>query len=145
SSVANYIFLSRVSAMHFRNLIVPSVVITLAAAPAWANETINRKRGEKAVAGEVTGVSKIEVTIKSSTKGETIKVPANEIVSIDWTGDSPDLKVARQDENGLRFQKALDGYQKSLAASKATDKAAKADLEFVIARTTAKMALSDPA
>jgi tetratricopeptide (TPR) repeat protein len=131
--------------MHFRNLIVPSVVIALAVAPAVANETINRKRGDKAVAGEVTGVSKIEVTIKSSTKGETIKVPANEIVSIDWTGDSPDLKVARQDENGLRFQKALDGYQKSLAASKATDKAAKADLEFVIARTTAKMALSDPA
>jgi tetratricopeptide (TPR) repeat protein len=133
--------------MHCKCLVVPSALLAfvIAVSPALANETINRKHGEKSLAGEVTGVSKTEVTLKSSSKGETIKVPANEIVSIDWTGDPPDLKVARSDENGMRLQKAVDGYQKSLAATKATDKAAKADLEFAIARTTAKMALSDPA
>jgi tetratricopeptide (TPR) repeat protein len=133
--------------MHFKTCVASALAaLVFTVSPALANETIKLKRGEKNLVGDVTAVSKDEVTIKSSgPKGEITKVPASDIVSIDWTGDSPDLKVARNDENGLRYQKALDGYQKSLAASKATDKAAKADLEFVIARTIAKMALGDPA
>ncbi|MBI3860466.1 MAG: tetratricopeptide repeat protein [Planctomycetia bacterium] len=130
--------------MRFRNLVIPSILVAaVAASPAGANETVNRKR-DKALSGEVTGVSKTEVTLKvTSPKADTLKIPANEISSIAWTGESPDANVARKDEEGLKFQKAVDGYQKSLAASKSNDKAAKADLEFGIARTTAKMALSD--
>lgn len=122
--------------------------LTLGCAVAWgvparAAETINRKR-DKPLAGEVTGVSKTEVTIKN-TKGDTIKVPANEIASIAWTGDTPDTGVARSDENAGRYQKAIDGYQKSLQAGKATSAFAKADLEFGIARASARQALGEPA
>ena len=133
--------------MHL-NFFFTSVLIALLVgiSPAVANETINRKRGEKPVSGEVTGVTKTEVTIKvTSPKADTLKIPANEIASIAWTGESPDANVARKDEEGLKLQKAIDGYQKSLAASKSSDKAAKADLEFGMARATAKLALSDPA
>ncbi|MBS0261438.1 MAG: tetratricopeptide repeat protein [Planctomycetes bacterium] len=122
-----------------------ALLIGLGVHSVQANETINRKR-DKPVSGEVTAVSKTEVTVKvTSPKADTLKIPANEIVSIDWTGDSPDLKVARQDENGLRLQKSLDGYVKSQGATKATNPAAKADLEFAIARVNARMALQDPA
>jgi tetratricopeptide (TPR) repeat protein len=132
--------------MHFKTCVASALaILVFTISPVLANETIKLKRGEKNVVGDVTAVSKDDVTIKTTgPKGEVVKVPAGDIVSIAWTGDSPDLNVARNDENGLRFQKALDGYQKSLSASKATDKAAKADLEFLIARTTAKMALGDP-
>jgi tetratricopeptide (TPR) repeat protein len=132
--------------MHIKTCVASALAaLVFTISPALANETIKLKRGEKNLVGDVTAVSKDEVTIKSSgPKGDITKVPAGDIVSIDWTGDSPDLKVARNDENGLRFQKALDGYQKSLAASKA-EKAGKVDLEFVIARTTAKMALGESA
>ena len=131
--------------MHFKHLLATALLIVFVVNSALANETINRKR-EKQISGEVTAVSKTEVTIKvTSPKADTIKVPANEIVSIDWTGDAPDLKVARSDENGLRLQKALDGYLKSQGSSKSNERAAKADLEFAISRVTAKMALSDPA
>src|SRR5580765_8814014 len=102
----------------------PVAALTLVCAIAWgvpamSAETINRKR-DKPLSGEVTGVSKTEVTVKN-TKGDTIKVPANEILSIAWTGDTPDTGVARSDENAGRYQKAIDGYQKSLQAGKATN------------------------
>src|SRR5713101_4985588 len=130
-----------------KRLLIPFFMIAMAlvVSPARANETINRKR-DKPVSGEVTGVTKTEVTIKvTSPKADTLKIPANEISSIAWTGEAPDANVARKDEEGLKLQKAIDGYQKSLAASKSTDKAAKSDLEFGIARASAKLALSDPA
>lgn len=111
---------------------------------AFANETINRKR-EKALSGEVAGVSKTEVTIKVKTpKEETIKVPANDISSIDWTGQPAETKMAFSDENGGRFQRAIDEYQKALASNKASNPLLKVDLEFGIARVMAKIALADP-
>jgi tetratricopeptide (TPR) repeat protein len=70
-------------------------------------------------------------------------VPANEILSIAWTGDVPEIRVARSDENAGRYQKAIEGYQKGLQSNKAANALAKADLEFGIARASAKMALGD--
>ncbi len=128
--------------MSRKYLIVTLAVVCAVASVASAAETINRKR-DKPVPGEVTGVSKTEVTVKNS-KGDTIKVPANEIQSIAWTGDTPETGVARKDEEGGKYLKAIDGYQKALQAGKATNALAKADLEFGIARSSAKLALGDP-
>jgi tetratricopeptide (TPR) repeat protein len=112
---------------------------------ALAEEKITRKR-DKPLSGEVSAVSKTEVTVKVKTpKEDTIKVPANEIQSIAWTGDTPDVGVARSDENGGKYQKAIDGYQKALQAGKSSNALAKADLEFGVARASAKLALGEPA
>jgi tetratricopeptide (TPR) repeat protein len=133
--------------MLHKNLIA---ILTLVCVVAWAipapaAETITRKR-DKQIAGEVSGVSKTEVTVKVKTpKEDTIKVPANEIQSIAWTGDTPDVGLARKDEDGGKYQKAIDGYQKALQAGKSANAFAKADLEFGIARASAKLALGDPA
>lgn len=111
---------------------------------ARANETITRKR-DKPVSGDVTAASKTEVTVKITTpKESTVKIPANDIVNIAWSGEAPECNVARSDENGGRYAKAIDGYQKALQSAKSTNPLAKIDLEYCIARTTAKMALADP-
>ncbi len=111
---------------------------------AGAAETINRKH-DKSLSGEVTGVTKTEVQLKVKTpKEDTIKVPANEIASIVWGTEPPEYKLAASDENGGRYQKAIDGYQTALKSNKASNPSLKADIEFGIARASAKMALSDP-
>jgi tetratricopeptide (TPR) repeat protein len=133
--------------MTIKTLMIQFAVLLLAAvgSGAWAAETINRKR-EKNLSGEVSSVTKTEVQVKAKTpKEDTIKVPANDIASIEWSGEPPECKVARSDENGGRFQKAIDGYQKALQSNKATNAFLKTDLEFGIARAMAKLALTDPA
>src|SRR4029077_6338131 len=115
-----------------KNLIAALTVVGAVAfaVPVSAAETITRKR-DKQISGEVSRVSTTEVTVKVKTpKEDTIKVPANEIQSIAWTGDTPDVGLARNNENGGKYQLAIDGYQKALQAGKATNALAKADLEF---------------
>ena len=74
-----------------------------AAFNAWGADSVNRKR-ERPVSGEVSAISKTEVSVKvTAPKADTIKVPANEIVGIEWNGEPPECKVARSDENGGRY------------------------------------------
>ena len=105
-----------------RNQVIALALVTVAinGAYAWSAETVNRKR-EKNLSGEVASVTKTEVQVKVKTpKEETVKVPANDVASIEWTGEPPECKVARSDENGGRYQKAIDGYQKALQSNKAS-------------------------
>ncbi len=111
--------------------------------PARATEQINRKR-EKPVSGEITSVSKTEVAIKvTAPKADTIKVTPNDIVSIIWTGEPPESNLARKAEEAGHYQKAIDGYQKSLQSAKSPSANFKNDLDFGIARATGKLALTD--
>jgi tetratricopeptide (TPR) repeat protein len=110
---------------------------------AQAADTITRKR-DKPVSGEISGMSKTDVTIKVTTpKADTIKVNSNDIASIAWNGEPPECNVARKDEEGGRYQKAIDGYQKALQSGKATSPHFKTDLEFGIARASGKLGLVD--
>jgi tetratricopeptide (TPR) repeat protein len=133
--------------MHHQPLIAAlSLILAAGIVPAArGNETITRKH-DKPVSGEVTGATKTEVTVKVTTPKEaTVKVPANEIVNIAWTGEPPECNVARSDENGGKYTRAIDGYQKALQSTKSTNPLAKTDLEYCIARASAKLALADPA
>lgn len=106
-------------------------------------ENITRKR-DKPVSGDVTEVSKTEVTVRvKSPREETIRIPANEVQNINWTGEPPDANLARNDDAAGRYQRAIDGYQKSLQTSKASNPLAKVDLEYGVIRATARLALSD--
>jgi len=127
----------------------PTVALTatLALSPlslVFAAETVIRK-GSKNVSGDVASVDKTEVTVKVKVpKEETVTIPANEVVSISWTGEAPEAGVARSDDAGGRLAKAIEGYQKCLQTSKTTNPAAKLDFEFGIARCTARQALGQP-
>jgi tetratricopeptide (TPR) repeat protein len=112
--------------------------------PAFAAESVTRKH-EKPLSGEVTGVSKTEVTVKVKTpREETLTIPASEVQNIAWSGEPPEANLARSDEAAGRLQKALDGYKRSQSASKATNPLARLELEYAIVRTSAKLALADP-
>lgn len=106
-------------------------------------ETIAR-RHDRPISGDVTAVSKTEVTVRvRNPREETITIPANEVENISWSGEPPETNLARSDETGGRFQKAIEGYEKSLSASKATNPLARVELEYSIIRATAKLALAD--
>lgn len=128
----------------FRLVLAGLVSFALTAAPASALENIVRKK-DKPVTGDVTAVSKTEVTVKVRTPREdTLKIPANDIQSISWTGEPPDANIARSDDTAGRYQRAIDGYQKAIQNNKASNPAAKTDLEYGLARATARLALTDP-
>lgn len=122
-----------------------AAIVLAACAPIRAAETVARKH-EKALTGEITDISKTEVTIKvKSPKDETVVVPANEVQSISWTGESPEANLARGDETGGRYQRAIDNYTKALAGSKSSNALARTELEYGIIRSGARLALTDPA
>jgi tetratricopeptide (TPR) repeat protein len=129
----------------YRQAAVLAVCISIGGASALqAAETITRKR-DKPLSGDVTAVSKTEVSVKVKTpKEDTIKVPANVVQNIAWGGEAPDANLARGDEAGGRYQKAIDGYQKALSAAKGGNPLARVELEYGIARSRGKLALTDP-
>jgi len=110
---------------------------------AFGLETVTR-RGGKSVSGDVSEISKTEVVVKVKTpKEETVSIPANEVLNIAWSGEAAEAGVARSDDNAGRYQKAIEGYQKSLQTGKSTNPNAKIDLEYGITRATARQALAD--
>src|SRR4029077_14226088 len=116
------------------------------AAPVFGVDVVNRKSVKAPATGEVTAVSKTEVTVKPAGSGKVeTKVSANDITSIAWTGEPPGLNIARSDEAGGRLQKALEAYQAALTGGKSDNAHLKTDLEYLVARTSAKIALADPA
>lgn len=101
-----------------------------------------RKGQKAAITGEITKISKTEVTIKPKTK-DAENVPVNEISRLRFDGEPPKLNVARGYEEKGNLTLALENYNTALAD--ASDANLKADVEYLIARTTARMALGDPA
>lgn len=120
------------------------MVAALAVPSAEAADTVVRKSGGNRVGGEVTAVSKTEITVKPLT-GEPVKIPANDIASITWDDAPPDLSLAVSDENGGRLDSALSRLAKSQEAAKSGPANVKTDIDFLIARVTARQALVDAA
>ena len=108
---------------------------------ARALDTITRKNGEKPIAGEITGTSKTDITIKSGLKKAERKIPANSVDRIRFDKEPPNLNLGRNDEAASRFTAALEKYRQALDGNPSTF--LKTDLEFMIARATAQMALAD--
>lgn len=124
-------------------LCITTVVVLLTVAQqGFAIETVNLRSKKGALAGEVTGNSKTEITLKQPAKTEPLKIPANDVATIVWSGEPITLNINRSYENSGKLQMALDGYKKVLSDNKPTG-GLKIDLEYAVARTTAKMALAD--
>ena len=120
--------------------IIGFALTALSADRAWARDIIRRKSDTKALAGDIQSISKTEVTIKVLAK--TVKVAANDIVSVDWDDPPPRFKIHQSAEKSGKLDLALTGYEEDLSDAKAGN--VKTDVEFFIARTTAKMAMADP-
>lgn len=114
----------------------------IAVGPLLAADVITRKSTKTPASGTITGSTADGVTIKRGKKEET--VPADDIVKIKWDGEPLRLNLSRSKEASGGLKEALEGYTAALKDSKATKKNLRTDLEYLIARTTAKMALADP-
>lgn len=116
------------------------ISITIAAVT-HAADFVKRKSAPQ-VGGTITGATKTELTVKPST-GDPITVPANEVASVDWDDAPRDMNLAKGDENNSRFQASLEKLAKVLDQVKSGNDLVRADVEFLIARVTARAALTD--
>lgn len=117
-------------------------VLLLVPALSPAADVVTRKSTDKKTGGTVTGMTKTELSFKPQT-GDEIKIPVNDIVTIDWNEAPAEVNLGKADEAGGRFESALSRYAKVAEEARGSDML-KTDLQFLIARTTARMALTDP-
>lgn len=106
-------------------------------------DTVYLKDGSK-LGGEITEVTKTDVTVTQKVGNKTDKVPSNTILLIEWKGEPPQLSLARSNERAGNLAEAVTGYQEALGALEGTNPRVKADIEFMLARTGAKLAQFDP-
>ncbi len=128
----------------FLSLAVALACMATLSAPLSAIDTVTRKSDGKKFGGTITDMSKNEFKVKKSV-GEPDVLQANDVSAVDWDGASGDLRLGVSDENGGRFEMAIQRYTKSQAESKSPSEILKAEFAYLIARATAKLALSDPA
>ena len=130
----------------FLSQILTTVLAVALSSPLFAvdTDTVTRKSDGKKFGGSIIDMSKNEFRVKKSV-GEPDVLQANDVSAVDWAGASGDLRLGVSDENGGRFEMAIQRYTKSQTESKNPSEVLKAEFMYVIARTTAKMALSDPA
>lgn len=123
-----------------RSLITAALMLAVGATSLQAQQTqdsITRKIG-KPQRGLVTDITQTSVTIKPGIS-DPVTIDANDIIDIEWGSGTVDLSNGRAAENSGNYDKALESYAKALAdASKAP---VKADIAFLIARTTARMGI----
>lgn len=101
-------------------------------------DSINRK-SVKPQKGTITEVTRDAVKIKPGISA-VVTVPANDIVDIEWGGAPGSLNLGRGAENAGNFAVALERYTEA-AAESGSSVNVKADIQFLIARVTAKTAL----
>lgn len=117
------------------------VGLALVGSPAWAVDSVTRRSTEKVAAGEITSVTRDEVVVKPKVGSETT-VPANDIIKIEWDGAPPALNLSVGQELAGNFANALTGYKESQeAAASSSNSNMKADIQFLVARATARQAL----
>ncbi len=119
------------------------VLCLLGNAPAAAIDTVTRKSTDRSAIGEIDSVSRTEVVVKPRV-GSPTTVPANDILDVDWEAAPPSLKLGRSQETSGQFDLALKSYQQAVAENQSTDDNVRGEIEFSLARVTAKVALGDP-
>jgi len=125
------------------SLIAGLALWSLAAASAGAVDTVTRKSTEKAAIGEITSVSRMELVVKPRI-GNATTVPANDILDVDWDAAPPSLKLGRSQESSGQFDLALKSYQQAVTENQSSNANVRAEIEFSLARVTAKTAFADP-
>lgn len=115
-------------------------LILCVAATTQADDQIFQYGSKKAIRGTIGTVTKDFVEIKARS-GPPKKIPADTIRRVRFNGETPQLNLARSNEESGLLTRALESYTSLLGSLKS---AAKSDTEFLIARTKCRMAIVDP-
>lgn len=116
----------------------------LVAASAGAIDTVTRKSTDRSAAGQITAVSRTQVVVTPRV-GDAVTVPANDIADVDWEVAPPDVKLGRSQESSGQFDLAVKSFQKASTEFQTANANVRAEIEFLIARATARRAFGDPA
>lgn len=116
-----------------------ALAIALATPVAHADELF-RVGTKQTTRGKVEKITRSGVEFKPRA-GAAISVPADEISRIKFDGERPELNRARGSESSGLYERALEGYTGVLGSLRGE---AKKDTQYLIARTKAKMAITDP-
>ena len=108
-----------------------------------AIDTVTRKSDGKRFGGTIIDMSKTEFKVKKAT-GEPDVIQANDVTSVDWDGAPAEMRLGISDENGGKFELALQRYTKARAEAKNPSAVLKVEFDYVVARATARWALTDP-
>ena len=129
-----------------RKLVLAIALALLCIGPAWSADIVFRKGAAARIGGEVKSQTKQELVVMSGpgNKKEE-RIPANEIDRVEWDGEPATMKLARSSEERGNLEDALAKYQEVAGQTDAGKANLKSDLEFLIARVTAKQAKADPA
>lgn len=109
-----------------------------------AADVIRRKSVPQPVSGEITAVTKNDVTVKPRT-GDPVVVPVSDIKELSWDGEPAALRLGRSDELGGRYERALQNYDKAADDAKSGRPELLLDIQFAKLRTQSAMAENDPA
>lgn len=109
----------------------------------FAADAIYRKSNTTPAQGEVTSVTRTEITVKPRI-GDPIKIPISDITRVRWDGEPAILNLSRSSEQSGYFDKAIEGYEKARTEYTGDNQYLKDDITFLIARANARAALADP-
>lgn len=126
-----------------RLLVTLAAFALLSSAVTFAADTISRRDGTR-VSGEITGGNKDSLTIKP-TIGDAVTVPASDIVGVEWNNATAELRLGISDENGGRFDSAVERVTKSKSDATNADDRLKLEYDFVLARIASRQAMADDA
>ncbi|MEZ6144622.1 MAG: tetratricopeptide repeat protein [Planctomycetaceae bacterium] len=105
-------------------------------------DTVTRRSTDKRAAGEITEVSKTEVTVKPKV-GSATTVPANDIERIEWDGEPGSLKLARSNVVSGQYELAIENFNKAKTEAPAGQELLQNDITYGICQATGKLALVD--
>lgn len=126
-----------------KNAFLIAAIISLCHSATFAVDIVTRRSDGTDFKGTITSATVAEIVVKSSSGKETT-IPITDVRRVRFDKEPTALNPARANERSGAFETALQKYldiQKTLDNS---DKRVVADLQFLIARATAKMALIDP-
>lgn len=109
----------------------------LACRMATADE-VTRRSTKASVKGEILKSTTAEIVVKPRS-GSNVRIPVDDVVRIRFDGEPASLNLARTSELNGSLDRALAGFNKVKDSVKA-DKNLAAEVDFLIARTTARMA-----
>ncbi len=125
---------------------LPIAVLALVLFPvsAFAIDYVTQRGVEKPIGGEIKTITKTEVVVFQKVGSKEHKIPANEVELVVWGGAPPEFTAARGHEEAGNYPLAMTTLTEAADAAKGADANIRADIDFFIARTAAKMAIADP-
>ena len=107
-----------------------------------ADEVVLRSTGES-VQGTIANITKTGLEVEQT--GKSAKIPVTDIAEIRWDGEPPELNITRIRERNGEYAEALKSYESLIGGIDAAKTNLKTDVQFLIARTLAQQAMTDPA